>query len=491
MHTRLLEALRYKFRSTKGRGQDWVLVIGDLMLDRYLWGAVERISPEAPVPVVLLDKESSRPGGAANVAANLSGLGLNCRLIGCVGEDDAGWHLTRAISESQVETSAIVRLPNWPTITKTRIVGGHQQMLRVDRESSTPFDVDELKRLNAAIHLSLQDSPAIIILSDYAKGVLHPEICRMVISRAKAANIPVLVDPKGRDYTKYRGATALTPNLRETSEVCGCIGSIEALLDAAAGLRRELELDFLAVTRSEEGISLIEQDSHLHIPAMAKQVFDVSGAGDTVIATLAAGLVAGLNHVDALHLANLAAGIVVGKVGTVPVGRDELLAELTVECLREQTGKICDLSRLLLLANHWRSAGQRIVFTCNCFDPLHAGHITYLEAARKLGDCLIVGLSTGCSMDGMKEMMCSAAIHEQDRARFIAALEVVDAVILFDEERPLKLIELVKPDVLVLEDDYTENQVFGDAEVTSWGGTVVLVPIFSGQSGRDMICRMR
>ncbi len=485
MQTRLLEAIRRGFQPA-GKGGAWALVVGDLMLDRYLWGKVERVSPEAPVPVVLLDKENSRPGGAANVAANLAGLGLPCRLLGCVGEDDAGKQLVAAVAESGVETGAIVCLPQRPTITKTRIVGGHQQILRVDRESAAPFSADELQRLEAAVRQAMSGAPAIVILSDYAKGVLHPEICQLAISLAKAAHIPVLVDPKGRDYSKYRGATTLTPNRRETSEACGGIADIDALLDAADALRQALELEFFAVTRSEEGISLIEQDRRMHIPAMARQVFDVSGAGDTVIATLAAGMVAGLNHYDALHLANLAAGVVVGQVGTVPISRDELLAELAVEDVQEQADKVCDLARLQARVAGWRAGGQRVVFTNGCFDLLHAGHVTYLEAARKLGDRLIVGLNTDRSVSALKGPT-RPVIHEQDRARVMAALEAVDVVILFDEDTPLTLIQAVKPDVLVKGDDYTEEQVVGGVEVKSWGGKVALVPIVPGRSTSNII----
>jgi D-beta-D-heptose 7-phosphate kinase/D-beta-D-heptose 1-phosphate adenosyltransferase len=467
----------------------WALVIGDLMLDRYLWGKVDRVSPEAPVPVVLLEKENCRPGGAANVAANLAGLGLACRLLGCVGNDEAGKQLIDAVAQSGVLTQSIVSLPNRPTITKTRIVGGHQQMLRVDRESGAAFNTTELKLLETAITQALQVAPAIVVLSDYAKGVLHPDICQLVIRLAKHAGIPVLVDPKGRDFSKYRGATALTPNRRETSEACGGIASIESLLEAANRLRAELDLDFLAVTRSEEGISLIEQNRLLHIPAMAKQVFDVSGAGDTVIATLAAGMVAGLDLDNALHLANLAAGIVVGKVGTVAVSAGELLNELANEDVREQADKVCSLDQLLARVAQWKAAGQSIVFTNGCFDLLHSGHVTYLEQARKLGQRLIVGLNTDRSVSALKGPS-RPVIHEADRARVLAALESVDAVILFDEDTPLQLISAIRPHVLVKGSDYREDQVVGGAEMKSWGGRVALVDIVPGRSTSGIIDKL-
>ncbi|MCX7627554.1 MAG: bifunctional D-glycero-beta-D-manno-heptose-7-phosphate kinase/D-glycero-beta-D-manno-heptose 1-phosphate adenylyltransferase HldE [Methylophilaceae bacterium] len=485
MQARLIDALRRGFRPASGP-LPWVLVVGDLMLDRYLWGSVDRVSPEAPVPVVLLDKESARPGGAANVAANLASLGLPCRVVGAVGEDESARRLIEAMAECGVGTRHLVHLPERPTITKTRIVGGHQQMLRVDRESSSALSAQELGVLQQALEAAMADAPAAVILSDYAKGVLHPELCRSAIRLAKRANIPVLVDPKGRDFSKYTGATALTPNRHETSEVCSGIRDIERLLDAADALRHALGLEFLAVTRSEEGITLIEAHRRLHIPAMARQVFDVSGAGDTVIATLTAGLVAGLDHVEALHLANLAAGVVVGKVGTAAITREELLEALVEEETREQADKVCELPRLLARIATWRSAGQRIVFTNGCFDLLHAGHVTYLETARKLGDRLVVGLNTDRSVRALKGPG-RPVIHEQDRARVLAALEAVDAVILFDEDTPLNLINAVKPDVLAKGSDYTEDQVVGGKEVKSWGGRVVLVPLLPGRSTSSII----
>ncbi len=489
MHTQLIDAIKRGFAPLNTKAEAWALVIGDLMLDRYLWGKVERVSPEAPVPVVLLDKENCRPGGAANVAANIAGLGLTCRLLGYVGNDADGRQLIEAVTQTGVATQAIVSLPRRPTITKTRIVGGHQQMLRVDRESDGPFDAEERQLLEQAIAKAMAEAPAVVVLSDYAKGVLHPDICQLVIGLAHKAGIPVLVDPKGRDYGKYRGATALTPNRRETSEACGGIADIDLLLDAADRLRQKLGLNFLAVTRSEEGISLIEDGQRLQIPAMAKQVFDVSGAGDTVIATLAAGLVAGLSHYDALHLANLAAGIVVGKVGTIAITAEELLGELVTEEVREQADKVCDLDRLLARVASWKAAGKTVVFTNGCFDLLHSGHVTYLEQARKLGHKLIVGLNTDHSVSALKGPS-RPVIHEADRARVLAALEAVDAVVLFDEDTPLHLISAIRPHVLVKGSDYAENEVVGGAEVKSWGGRVALVDIVPGRSTSGIIGKL-
>jgi len=486
LHQHLIDTVKQGF----GDRNAWALVIGDLMLDRYLWGEVERISPEAPVPVVLLKNETECAGGAANVAANLVGLNIATRLAGFIGDDDNGTRLQRAIADLGVDATGLVQAERHPTIAKTRIVGGHQQMMRLDQEDRAQYSDADMQNLLAALHRQLADQPAVVVLSDYAKGVLTPALCQTVIAEARKHNIPVLVDPKGRDYGKYSGATALTPNKRETAEACGVnVHDNEALLVAAARLRESLKLDFLAITRSEEGVSLIEDGHTLHIPATAKQVFDVSGAGDTVIATLAAGLIAGLERQQALHLANLAAGVVVGKVGTVPIKHEELLRELTVEDSTQQADKVCTLDTLLTRVAAWRAAGQKIVFTNGCFDLLHAGHVTYLEGARKLGDRLIVGLNTDRSVSALKGSS-RPVIHEADRARVMAALESVDAVILFDEDTPLNLINAVRPDVLAKGSDYTEDQVVGGKEVKSWGGKVALVELVPGRSTSSIIVKL-
>jgi D-beta-D-heptose 7-phosphate kinase/D-beta-D-heptose 1-phosphate adenosyltransferase len=476
----LLETVRSSF--SQKNASRWALVVGDLMLDRYLIGEVERISPEAPVPVVLLKQQQERAGGAANVAANLAKLGIPTRLAGLVGNDVDGQILLNIISGMDIGIQAVVRSPSHPTTTKTRVVGGHQQMMRLDQENRGSFSQTDSEQLKSLILEQLRGRPTVVVLSDYAKGVMEEPLTKTIIQEAGQLGIPVLVDPKGRDFSKYQGATALTPNKRETAEACG-VNSHEAeqLLAAAQKLRTALSLEFLAMTRGEEGISLIEAEGVRHIPATAKQVFDVSGAGDTVIATLAAGLVHGLKHDEALHLANIAAGVVVGKVGTMPITLEELLQALASEESATQADKICDLARLQGLVGKWRAQGERIVFTNGCFDLLHAGHVTYLEAARKAGDRLVLGLNTDRSVSALKGPS-RPVIHEADRARVLAALEAVDAVILFDEDTPLELIKAVRPDVIAKGNDYTEAQVVGAAEVKSWGGKVALIPIVPGRS---------
>jgi D-beta-D-heptose 7-phosphate kinase/D-beta-D-heptose 1-phosphate adenosyltransferase len=439
---------------------------------------------------VLLKNETECAGGAANVAANLAGLTIPTRLAGFIGDDENGTRLQRAIAELGVDASGLVKAERHPTIAKTRILGGHQQMMRLDQEDRAQYSDTDMHNLLAALRHQLAEHPAVVVLSDYAKGVLTPALCQTVIAEARKHGIPVLVDPKGRDYEKYSGATALTPNKRETAEACGIsMHDNEALLAAAARMRESLKLDFLAVTRSEEGVSLIEEGHTLHIPATAKQVFDVSGAGDTVIATLAAGLIAGLERRQALHLANLAAGVVVGKVGTAPIKYEELLRELMVEDSTQQADKVCTLEALLARVAAWRTAGQKIVFTNGCFDLLHAGHVTYLEGARNLGDRLIVGLNTDRSVSALKGPT-RPVIHEADRARVMAALESVDAVVLFDEDTPLDLIRAIRPDVLAKGSDYSEDQVVGGNDVKSWGGRVALVDLVPGRSTSKIIGKL-
>jgi D-beta-D-heptose 7-phosphate kinase/D-beta-D-heptose 1-phosphate adenosyltransferase len=483
MRDDLINAVKHRFPGKEKSA----LVIGDLMLDRYLVGEVERISPEAPVPVVLLKQQNERAGGAANVAANLALLGIDTSMAGVVGHDTEGRALIGMLKDMNINSDAVVTSDQRPTVTKTRILGGHQQMMRLDTESRAAFTVAESGALLKNITEAIRQKPAVVILSDYAKGVLSEALCRVVIDQANALGIPVLVDPKGRDYSKYHGATALTPNKKETAEACGVgVSDNEALLAAAAELRDRLGLQFLAVTRGEEGISLLEKNETTHIPAAAKQVFDVSGAGDTVIATLAAGLIHGLSHHQAFELANIAAGIVVGKVGTVPIRREELLAELLSQDSFEQADKICSLDTLTNRVRQWKAQKHSIVFTNGCFDLLHTGHVTYLEAARKTGDKLILGLNTDRSVSALKGPT-RPVIQEADRARVLAALESVDAVILFDEDTPLKLIDAIRPDVMVKGSDYTEDQVVGGKEVKSWGGKVALIDIVPGRSTSGII----
>ncbi len=497
--SKILETLKSGFQHKE------VLVVGDLMLDRYVWGDVCRISPEAPVPVVRVGRETERCGGAANVALNLAGLGLLPKVVGFVGEDSTAYKLGELLRQAGVDGSSIVSLADRPTITKTRIIGGHQQMLRLDYEKHLPIAGKDVNDLLFVIHKLIENRPAAVILSDYDKGVLQQEeVCREVISHAKKEAIPVFVDPKGVNYSKYTGATALSPNRQELADAARLSRSskdvssaeqLDVLLEAGVGLVRQLEVDFLAVTLSEQGVALVSSEGSAHsdgqvrvIPSLAREVYDVSGAGDTVIATLTAGIVAGLSRLEALHLANLAAGVVVGKVGTAPIKNHELMTALASEEAMEwsdhhgwMSAKICTLETLMVRVAQWREKGEHIVFTNGCFDLLHAGHVNYLHKARLLGDRLVVGLNTDRSVRILKGPS-RPVIAEGERAQILAALASVDAVVLFDEETPLRLINAVRPEILAKGADYTEDQVVGAEAVKFWGGHVALVPLVQGRS---------
>jgi len=475
-----------------GFGGAPVLVVGDVMLDRYLWGEVKRISPEAPVPVVHVQRETLAAGGAANVALNLAGLGLQVTLAGFTGHDNHRRDLLALLDQAGIDTSAIVIASDRSTTVKTRIIGGHQQMLRLDVEHGTDAPAADIDRLLEAVTHHI-DAMGAVVLSDYAKGTLPPRVCQTIIRTARRHGIPVLADPKGRDYARYASATTLSPNRAELAVAIGMSASdLDALLIGGQHLRASLGLDYLTVTRSEQGITLIEPDQIHHVPATAREVFDVSGAGDTVIATLAAGTVAGLSRMDSIRLANLAAGIVCGKVGTAPVERAELLAELEsrfIAPILTLDDKIVSLDVLTRRVEAWRTRGETIVFTNGCFDLLHAGHVIYLERARREGDRLILGLNTDDSVRRLKGP-ARPILSQRDRARVLAALTSVDAVVLFDEDTPLHLIHALRPDVLAKGADYTEDQVVGAREVKSWGGRVALIPYVEGFSTSGIIRRI-
>lgn len=480
----IIEALR------GGLSQRRVLVVGDVMLDRYLWGQVSRISPEAPVPVLHLEQETQVAGGAANVARNLAGLGVRVALAGVTGDDAGRAALLSLLAADGIDTGDILIATDRGTITKTRVIGNHQQMLRIDQERAIALTPADRQRLLAAVTCRIPGLDA-LLLSDYAKGVLGAEVCAVLIKAARIAGVPVVVDPKGKDFTRYTGASLITPNRGELALATGTDPQDrEALVSAGARLRRDLGLDLLALTLSEQGMVLVDAEGARDIPAVAREVFDVSGAGDTVIATFAAGLAAGLGHLDTAHLANLAAGVVVGHVGTAPITCGELLAAICNEQALEQGAKVRDLAGTLEQVRRWREGGELVVFTNGCFDLLHVGHVSYLERARRYGHRLVVGLNTDASVRALKGPE-RPLIGEDDRARVLAALASVDAVVLFDEATPLRLIEALRPDVLAKGADYREEDVVGAAEVKSWGGRVVLVPLVEDRSTSRIIRQMR
>jgi D-beta-D-heptose 7-phosphate kinase / D-beta-D-heptose 1-phosphate adenosyltransferase len=360
-------------------------------------------------------------------------------------------------------------------------------MLRIDEELSDPISEVDRDRLLDTVKTRLAEPLAVVVLSDYDKGVMTPFVCRTLIGEARHHRALVLVDPKGLDFGKYAGATALTPNRHEFEMATGVsVRHVPAFREAARQMRDGLGLDFLAVTQGEKGVTLFDDNGDQDFPAVAREVFDVSGAGDTLIATLAAGLAAGLDRGDAVQLANVAAGVVVGKVGTAPVRRCELLEALLTDPLASQAEKICGLDALLRRIGVWRERGERVVFTNGCFDLLHRGHVTLLASARREGDRLVIGLNSDRSVRALKGEG-RPVVCEIDRAHVLAGLECVDSVVLFDEETPQALVETIRPDVLVKGADYSDRVIVGADLVQSWGGRVVLVPLVKGLSTTQLL----
>ncbi len=465
-----------------------LLVIGDLMLDRYISGEVDRISPEAPVPILRHAQRYERAGGAANVAMNLAGLGCQAFLAGFWGADAEQAALASILERSAVDTLGVVST-SMPTISKTRIVGRNQQLLRLDIESRDRPSAEDDHRLHERVS-GLVPKVNAVILSDYAKGVLTPELCRSVIHLARSHNIPVFADPKTPDFSKYSGATTVCPNLNELALATRIpVQQTADLLAAGQALATDFDLQFLTVTMSEKGIAILRPGAIERSPARAREVFDVSGAGDTVIATLAAGIAGGLPVSTAVDLANLAAGIVVGKTGTVPIAAHELVAELTPSSGVTAGEKILDLDRVAKRVAEWRASGETIVFTNGCFDLLHVGHITLLEDCRRFGSKLILGLNSDASVGRLKGP-ARPIVGERERARVMAALAAVDAVVLFGEDTPLELIRALSPDVLVKGGDYSIDTVVGHQEVLAAGGRVEIVPTVQGFSTTHILKKL-
>jgi len=462
-------------------------VVGDVMLDKYIWGEVERISPEAPVPVLQASFQDDKPGGAANVAMNLAGLGACVTVVGFGGGDPDQERLESLLAETGVEP-ALTTVAGVPTTTKLRILSGNQQMMRLDTEAPPLHSAAAYEDLlNSA--LEVFPDASVVVLSDYAKGVLTEPVCRVLISEARRLGIPLLVDPKNRSFARYRGATNICPNRRELSVATGePSADLDRLLAAGQAMLPSLEMEFMAVTLGEKGIAILRRNSRMHAPAVVRQVCDVSGAGDTVIAVLALAMACSVEIEAAAQVANVAAGIVVSKVGTVPIQRHELLGGLSQEIAPAMDDKVLPLDRLVSRVAGWRSAGQRVVFTNGCFDILHIGHVTLLEQARRLGDRLIVALNSDSSVRRVKGAP-RPVVGQQERARILAALSAVDAVVLFDESTPLKLIEATRPDVLVKGGDYTQDNIVGAREVRAWGGRVELIPLVEGVSTTRLIAK--
>ncbi len=464
-----------------------VVVVGDATLDAYVIGEVERISPEAPVPVLAVEREEFMLGGAANVAKSLVALGARASLCTAIGEDADG-ALFRGEAESLgIPSPGILADRERVTTRKTRIVARRQQVIRLDRETIASLSPALEKRLCARVVAAVRKADA-LILSDYAKGVLTPAVCRAAI--AAAGGKPVVVDPKGLPWEVYRGATVIKPNLREAAAFAGVrLANVDDVAAAALRMTKELDVAHALVTRGQAGMLLGSRGGELlEISARPRELMDVTGAGDVVAAAVALALAAGAEIAEAAWLANIAAGVKVGKFGAATVSGQEILAELGAKSARSHE-KVATRAQAAELAARLRAQGRSVVFTNGCFDILHLGHVRYLERSRALGEALIVGVNTDASVRRLKGAGRPLQ-SEHDRAQILASLECVDAVVLFDEETPLQLIRALRPDVLTKGADYkTKRDVVGWDVVQKWGGRVELVPLVEGRSTTRLVTK--
>jgi D-beta-D-heptose 7-phosphate kinase/D-beta-D-heptose 1-phosphate adenosyltransferase len=461
-----------------------VLIVGDIILDRYFLGTVDRISPEAPVPVLHQTSSFQRAGGAGNVACNVASLGGRATLISVVGEDQEAHDLRSILAAQRVKFLAVVDKER-PTTSKTRLMAGTHQLARVDNEKTEQVSVGVEREVMSAI-LAEMPHHSIVVISDYAKGLLSPSLLSQLISAAVEFGLPTIVDPKNNDFRVYKGASLITPNQKELSSATGlrCYTNVEAEL----AMQKVSDLTFSAIllTRSERGMTLLTNQEYLHIPTQAIDVFDVSGAGDTVIATLAVAVAAGFSLQDAARLSNAAAGIAVSRVGTATVSQDDLQMKffLPVQFSDEDQA----LAALVKKRESWASKGLRVGFTNGCFDLVHPGHVALLDFARENCDRLIVAINSDASVRRLKGSSRPVQ-NEAARRRVLLSLRSVSEVVIFGEDTPLELITLLMPDVLVKGDDYRGKLVVGADVVTASGGDVLLAPLVEGQSTTTLVAR--
>jgi D-beta-D-heptose 7-phosphate kinase/D-beta-D-heptose 1-phosphate adenosyltransferase len=465
-----------------------VLVIGDIMLDRYVYGDVERVSPEAPVPILTVMRETEMLGGAGNVARNIAELGARALCIGVAG-DDADAAKVAELLESCAPGSILARDASRPTTRKTRFIAGVQQMMRADRECTHDMSAEIERQLIASLRSAKAGA---VVLSDYGKGALTPAVIAAAFAAASRHKIPVLVDPRGLGYARYRGAALVTPNRKELHEASGRPTASDAEVEAAARhIQGSCGIAAVLGTRGPEGMTLVDEAGGVHhIAAEAREVFDVSGAGDTVIATVAAGLAAGLPLLDAVKIANCAAGIVVGKAGTAVASRAEIAEALRRQEGRSPAAKITGRARALTQIEAWRRRGQRIGFTNGCFELLHPGHLHLIGQARRACDRLVVGLNSDSSVRRLKGEGRPVR-DEAARAAVLSALADVDLVTIFDEDTPAALIAAIRPDVLVKGADYTLDKVVGADLVQAHGGRVLLAELLPGHSTTATVAKLR
>ena len=470
-----------------------VLCVGDVMLDRFVHGRVERISPEAPIPVLRVEREAAMLGGSGNVARNLDALGARTTFVSAIGDDDAGREIGALFGVLGGTRAELVVDPVRQTAIKIRYLAGNQQMLRADRETTGDVSAASAEAMLAAARDALAGC-GVVIASDYGKGALSPAVITALIAAAGEAGRPVIVDPKGSDYTRYRGATLLTPNRKELGEASRMpTGSDAEIVAAARHIIATCGVGAVLATRSRDGMTLVSgsgEGTITHLPTEAREVFDVSGAGDTVVATIAAALATGAPLAQAAALANVAAGIVVGKVGTAVAHPEEVAAALRRSDVGDADAKVMALSPALDRIDRWRRQGFRIGFTNGCFDVLHPGHVTLMAKARAACDRLVVGLNADASVKRLKG--ASRPLQtETARATVLASLGSVDMVVVFGEDTPLALIEAIRPDLLVKGADYRVEEVVGADIVQAGGGRVMLVDLEAGHSTTATIARMR
>lgn len=464
-----------------------ILCVGDLMLDTFTYGEVERLSPEAPVPVLSVTYENTMPGGAGNVLRNILALGAEASFVSVVGDDRVGTQLISLIGAEEGVEPYLVTERGRISPAKTRYVSRRQQLLRVDHEKAVSVSEATEKQLIDLLAGTVPEKD-VIVLSDYAKGTLTDAIIRAAIREAGKRDIPVIVDPKRRDFSAYAGTAMITPNAHELSEATGIsIKTDEDAEKAARALMAQQDFAWVLVTRGQQGMTLVPRKGEVkHFPAVTQEVFDVSGAGDTVVATLAVALGSGLAHEDAAYLANLAAGIVVTRIGTAVVHRTDLKTALHTHDMLSSTRKILPREDALRQVKRWRESGFRIGFTNGCFDLIHPGHVSLLAQGKAACDRLVVGLNSDDSVRRLKGEGRPVQ-DEMARAMVLASLGVVDAVTIFREDTPMALIESIRPDVLVKGADYKMEEVVGGEFVQSYGGKVLLAEISKGQSTTQLI----
>ena len=461
--------------SLRGRSPS-ILVVGDLMIDHYLWGSCERISPEAPVQVVDIQKETTVLGGAGNVVNNLVSLGADVHVASVIGDDDNGKELLAMLEKIEADTTNIITQEDRKTSKKSRVIASNQQIIRYDKESKEDVAISSAVSLARAIEKEIEKFDA-IILSDYGKGVLTERFTQNIIEIASKNGKKVFVDPKGSDYSKYKGAYTLTPNKKEASLATGIeIKDDEALKEALLKLKSKCELDLSLITLSEDGIAIFDEEVR-RFPTVAKEVYDVTGAGDTVIASLAFAISSGKSIDEACVFANLAAGVVVGKIGSATVTIDEIEEYESALHKSSSESHIKSFVEIKRLVERYKNEGKKIVFTNGCFDILHVGHVKYLQEAKSFGDVLIVGLNSDASVRRLKGPTRPVNPVE-DRAYLLAALEAVDFVVPFEEDTPYELIKMIEPDVLVKGGDYKGKQVVG----TEFAKELKLVDFVDGKS---------